>query len=317
MDVVSLGETMILFTPETQGLLRYAKSFSTKFAGAETNTLIGLSRLGHRTGWISRVGKDEFGSMLTSAICGEGIDISQVSIDPKAPTGIFFKEFFNQKSVRVYYYRKDSAASQLNVKNIKEEYIANAKYLYITGITPALSDSCCEAIFQAIIFAKKHSVQIVFDPNIRRKLWSDEKAKDTLLQIAKEADIILPGISEGEFLCGTDVKEEIAQQFLSLGASLVVVKLGAEGAYYQTNYESGTAPGLKVDRVIDPVGAGDGFAAGVLSGLLDGLSVHESVERGCAIGAMVVMVNGDIEGLPDRELLAEFIQSSNQDGVLR
>jgi 2-dehydro-3-deoxygluconokinase len=317
MDVVSLGETMILFTPETQGLLRYAKSFSTKFAGAETNTLIGLSRLGHRTGWISRVGKDEFGSLLTSAICGEGIDISQVCIDPKAPTGIFFKEFVNQKSVRVYYYRKDSAASRLNGEDIKEEYMAKAKYLYISGITPALSDSCCEAIFQAIIYAKKHDVKIVFDPNIRRKLWSDEKAKDTLLQIAKEADIILPGISEGDFLCGTDVKEDIAQQFLNLGASLVVVKLGGEGAYYQTNHEDGTVSGFKVDRVIDPVGAGDGFAAGLLSGLLEGLSIYESVKRGCAIGAMVVMVNGDIEGLPDRELLAEFIQTSNQDDVLR
>jgi 2-dehydro-3-deoxygluconokinase len=78
MDVVSLGETMVLFTPETNGLMRYSKSYSSKIAGAETNTLIGLSRLGHETAWISRVGRDEFGEMLLASVRGEGVGVQNV-----------------------------------------------------------------------------------------------------------------------------------------------------------------------------------------------------------------------------------------------
>lgn len=313
MDVIGLGETMILFTPETKGLMRYAKYFSMKIAGAETNTLIGLSRLGHQTGWISRVGKDEFGSSMLSSIRGESIDVSQVKMDSAASTGIFFKEIVNEKAVRVNYYRKNSAASRLNPLDIKEDYIASAKYLYITGITPALSDSCLEAIFQAITYAKKHHVQVVFDPNIRKKLWSEEQAREVIVKIAQQSDIIFPGVSEGRFLFQVEDYREIAQRFLELGARLVVVKLGAGGAFYSMSNESDTVPAFKIDRVVDPVGAGDGFAAGVLSGLLDGLSVKEAISRGCAVGAIVTTVDGDIEGLPDRGLLENFIHSNQED----
>jgi 2-dehydro-3-deoxygluconokinase len=195
-------------------------------------------------------------------------------------------------------------------EDISEECIAKAKFLYITGITPALSDTSCEAVFTAIDYAKKHGVQVVFDPNIRKKLWSEEKARSVLLKISKVADIVLPGISEGEFLFGATSPQKIARAFLDKGASLVIVKLGAEGASFFTENESGNVPGYKVSRVVDPVGAGDGFAAGVLSGLLEGLSIKGAIQRGCAVGAMVTTVNGDIEGLPDRKLLEQFIHST-------
>jgi 2-dehydro-3-deoxygluconokinase len=308
MDVVSIGESMILFTPGTKGLMRYATNYSSKIAGAETNTLIGLSRLGHSTGWISAVGNDEFGASLLAAVRGEGVDTDLVKVNSEAPTGIFFKELVNEAVTRIYYYRKNSAASTLCPDDLQERYIANANYLYITGITPALSDSCEQAIFRSIDLAKKNNLKIVFDPNIRRKLWKEEKARKTLLAIARQADIVLPGISEGQFLFDKVDYEEIAAEFRNLGASIVVVKLGEKGAYFSTHHEVGLVPGYKVGRVIDPVGAGDGFAAGFLSGLLDGTTIEDAVKRGNAVGAMVTSVNGDIEGLPDRELLASFIQ---------
>jgi 2-dehydro-3-deoxygluconokinase len=309
MDVVSIGETMILFTPDSKGLMRYSRNFSSKIAGAETNTLIGLTRLGHRTGWVSRIGKDEFGASLLAAVRGEGVNVDLIIEDSEAPTGIYFKELTNEKTARIYYYRKNSAASRICPDDLREEYIAKAKYLYITGITPALSDSCEKTIFHSIELAKKNNVKIVFDPNLRRKLWDEDKARQTLLDIASQADIVLPGISEGEFLFHSQDHEEIAEEFLRLGASVVVVKLGAEGAYFLSENELGLVPGFKIDRVVDPVGAGDGFAAGFLSGLLDGVSTEEAVERGNAVGALVTTVNGDIEGLPDRALLKSFIHS--------
>ncbi|ALC89428.1 2-dehydro-3-deoxygluconokinase [Bacillus sp. FJAT-18017] len=310
MDVISLGESMVLFTPDTNGLMRYAHSFSSKIAGAETNTLIGLSRLGHQTGWISRVGNDEFGEKVLSAVRGEGVHTGEVRKDSEAPTGIYFKELVNETATRIHYYRKGSAASRLTPADISEDYIMSARYLYITGITPALSESCEVAIFHSIEVAKKHGVKVVFDPNIRRKLWGEEKARRTLLAIAEEADIVLPGIGEGEFLFGSTDYSEIASHFHQLGASIVVVKLGADGAYYSTDSDCGVVEGFKVKQVIDPVGAGDGFAAGFLSGLLDDIGLADAVKRGNAIGAIVTTVNGDIEGLPNRELLAGFLASS-------
>ncbi len=319
MDVISIGETMVLFTPITMGKMRYANQFTSRIAGAETNTLIGLSRLGHRTGWISQLGKDEFGTQILTTTKGEGIDVSQVTIDEKAPTGVFFKEIINQDNVNIYYYRKHSAASQLTPKQVNKDYIAKAKYLYISGITPALSPSCKETIYHAINIAKENEVKVVFDPNLRRKLWSESEARETLLSISGKSDIVLPGIGECEFLFGTQDYKQASDSFHALGTETVVIKLGDKGAYYSSNAgkEKGYVEGFSVKMVVDPVGAGDGFAAGVLSGLLDHLTIGEAVKRGCAIGAMVCSVNGDIEGLPDREELNQFMNSSAGDEVKR
>jgi 2-dehydro-3-deoxygluconokinase len=317
MDVIGIGETMIVFTPDTNGPMRYARNFSSRIAGAETNTLIGLSKLGYQTGWISKVGNDEFGASILSFVRGEGVDVSRVKIEKQAPTGILFKEMANQQSVNVYYYRKNSAASLLAPDDIDPDYIRQAKYLFITGITPALSDSCKETIFSVIEIAKYHSVPVVFDPNLRRKLWTDDEAKRVLIEIAKKADIILPGVSEGEFLFATKNSEEIAASFHQLGAKMVIVKLGEKGAYYSTDKEKAFVPALHVEHVVDPVGAGDGFAAGFLSGLLDHLSINEAVKRGCTIGALVTTVFGDVEGQPNRETLQTFMSSARLEDVHR
>ncbi|MDZ5711334.1 sugar kinase [Jeotgalibacillus haloalkalitolerans] len=312
MDVVTLGETMVSFTPQTTGLMRYARHYQSAFAGAETNTMTGLSRLGHQTGWISRVGDDELGASVLSFVRGEGIDVSHVLKDSTAPTALMLKEMLNEEHVRVYYYRQRSAASNLQPEDIDESYIARAKYLYITGITPALSSSCLEAVQQAITYAKKHSVKVIFDPNLRKKLWEEEHARKILLELAAQSDIVLPGIAEGEFLFGIQDEKEIARRFIENGAGTVITKLGEHGAYYVSGGEETYVPGFKV-KAIDPVGAGDGFAAGVISGLLDGLSGEEAVRRGCAIGAMVTTTSGDIEGLPDRRLLENFMADSKED----
>ncbi len=113
MDVISIGETMALFTPNEDGPLRYARNYQVRIAGAETNTLIGLSKLGKKAGWITRLGKDEFGAMILSSVRGEGVDVSQVKLDDAAPTGLFFKERKSAAKVNVFYYRKLSAASFL------------------------------------------------------------------------------------------------------------------------------------------------------------------------------------------------------------
>ncbi|MCT8137116.1 sugar kinase [Anaerobacillus sp. CMMVII] len=317
MDVVTIGETMVCFTPDSSPLMRYAHTYSQRFGGAETNVAIGLSRLGHQVGWISKAGNDEFGKALLSFVRGEGIDVSQVKIDPHAPTGLYFKEVRSGDNVRVQYYRKGSAASTLTPNDLEEAYIAKAKYLHITGITPALSDSCYQTVLHAIAIAKANRLKVVFDPNLRKKLWSEEKARSVLLEIAALADIILPGIDEGSFMFGETDPEKLGELFLQHGASVVILKAGAKGAYYFTESEKQFVPGFSVKTVVDPVGAGDGFAAGIISGLLDNLPLEKIVERGNAIGALATQVMGDFEGLPDRFELNQFMYSSSDEDVSR
>lgn len=317
MDVVTIGESMAVFSPESSTLMRYAVTYSRKFGGAESNVAIGLTRLGHNAGWISKVGNDELGKSLLSFIRGEGIDVSQVKVDGTAPTGLYFKEIRSGNNVQVQYYRAGSAASKMKATDLDEEYIKKAKYLHITGITPALSESCYETVLRAISIAKENGVKVIFDPNLRKKLWSEERARAVLLEIASMCDIILPGIAEGEFMFGETDPAKLGKLFLGQGSTLVIMKVGAKGAYYFTKEESELIPGYQVDQVIDPVGAGDGFAAGIISGLLDGLPIPKVVERGNGVGAMATMIKGDFEGLPDRVELENFMFSTDYDDISR
>ncbi|PTK14159.1 sugar kinase [Mammaliicoccus sciuri] len=317
MDVLSIGETMVVFAPKEVGPMRYAQDFSTHIAGAETNTLIGLEKLGVKTGWISQLGNDELGQKILNFVRGEGINVDSVKLISEAPTGIFLKEKFRQDQTRVHYYRKGSAASLMSEVNIDESYVAQFKYLYVTGITPALSASCKQTIFKLISTAKSLGLQIVFDPNLRLKLWSEDEAKETLKQLIALSDIVLPGTSEGAFLFNTQSEEEIAQEIINLGASTVVVKLGSKGAYYVHNDISGYAKASKEIEVVDPVGAGDGFAAGLIAGIIEGLSIHEATEQACNAGALVTTVKGDVEGLPTKEEIEQMKYTGHVDDVIR
>ncbi|MBU9721005.1 MULTISPECIES: sugar kinase [Bacillaceae] len=317
MDVVTLGETMVLFTPESSSLIKYSHTFSRKFGGAETNVAIGLTRLGHQAGWISRVGKDEFGKAMLAFVRGEGVDVSQVKTDETAPTGLYFKEVRSGDNVKVQYYRKGSAASQMTPDDIDESYIKKAKYLHITGITPALSDSCYETVLRAVNIAKENNIKVIFDPNLRKKLWSEEKARRVLLELAGLSDIILPGFEEGKFMFDEKDPEKLGELFLKEGASVVILKDGPRGAYYFTKDAHALVPGFPMKTVVDPVGAGDGFAAGFISGLLDELPLNEAVRRANAVGALATQVEGDFEGLADREELERLMAGTDGDDVDR
>jgi sugar/nucleoside kinase (ribokinase family) len=122
-------------------------------------------------------------------------------------------------------------------------------------------------------------------------------------RLASLADWVLPGLAEGRLLTGQDTPQDIADFYLERGTRVVVIKLGPDGAYYASAAERGTAPGVPVERVVDTVGAGDGFAVGVVSALLEGLPLADAAARGNAIGARVVQFPGDCDGLPTRQQL--------------
>ena len=298
LDVVTLGETMVLFVPTRTGLLRYAQQFDRYVAGAESNTAIGLARIGHQVGWISKVGQDEFGEYILAFLRGEQVDVSQAKRSDTMPTGVFFKERRRMDSTRVFYYRTGSAASHLSPNDLNQAYISQSKFLHLTGITPALSSDCREATHEAIKIAHKADIQISFDPNIRFKLWPAQVAKEALLHIIPKINILLTSMEEAFFLTGESNKELAARSLLSLGPKQVIIKLGERGAYALTDSEEILEPGIKV-QVVETVGAGDAFNAGFLSGQLRGWSLQKSLHLGNIMGALATTAPGDVEGLPD------------------
>jgi 2-dehydro-3-deoxygluconokinase len=306
-EIITFGETMALMMPNGVKGIEYATGFQGLFGGAESNVAIGVSRLGHRVGWFSRLGKDPFGRMILKKIRGEGVDVSRVELTTEAPTGLMLREVVSGKT-SVYYYRKGSAASTLRPEHLDEEYIKQAQYLHVTGITPALSESCRETAKEAIRLAKKHGVKVCFDPNLRLKLWSIDEARDVLLDLAKEADYFLPGLDELKLLYQTENFDEIVGHLNQLNA-VSIVKGGDDVTLIVEKGEVRSVPYFKAEQVVDTVGAGDGFCAGFFVGLLKNYSLDEAVKLGNLIGCMVVQMEGDWEGIPTWEQVEAFLNN--------
>lgn len=311
-EVVTIGESMIVFSPRQNGPLRYVSNFQKRVAGSESNVAVGLVRLGHSCGWISKLGRDEFGACVKREILAEGVDVSRVGFHETAPTGIFFKEIWTGMDTRVYYYRAGSAASFMSPDDLESEYIAAARILHITGITPALSETCLKTLYSALEIARKNDVIVSFDPNIRLKLWSRERAGDIIRSILPYTDIVLSGVDEGEIIFGTASCDEIIDLFLKAGIKTVALKMGAKGCIAATRSERHVVDPFKVESVVDTVGAGDAFDAGFLAGVLEGRPLVECAKLANAMGAFAVTTAGDIDGLPQRDELEAFINGSGR-----
>jgi len=307
LDALTVGEPMALFMATQPGELHAVADFRRVAAGAELNVATGLARLGLRTGYITRLGCDSFGRFLQGELAREDIDARYVTEDAAHATGFMLKTRADDGSdPQIEYFRKGSAASHLSVADAPSGTFP-ARHLHLTGITPALSPSTRELAFHLARRARVAGASISFDPNLRPRLWPSPPAMaECVNALASLSDLVLPGLAEGRLLTGQDTAEDIAAFYLERGARQVVVKLGPEGAYFaERGGPCGIAPGLPVARVVDTVGAGDGFAVGVVSGLLEGLSLAQAAARGNAIGARVVQFPGDSDGLPTRQELAE------------
>jgi len=306
-DVVTLGEMMALLVADSGGPLESVAAFHKRTAGAETNVAIGLARLGLRVAWVSRLGADSWGRYLLAEMKREGIDCSHVAIDADARTGIMLKaRSVDGADPAIEYHRKGSAASRLSGSDLDRRFLLSARHLHATGVFPGVSTPCLGATRRAVDLMKQAGRTISFDPNLRPALWpSHEAMVHTLNSLALHCDWVLPGLEEGRILTGSAEPKQIAAFYLEQGVKLVAVKLGADGAYYDDGRESGTVPSFPVEHVVDPVGAGDGFAVGLVSALLEGKTIDAAVRRGAWIGARAVQVRGDTEGLPTRAQLDE------------
>lgn len=308
--VILVGEPMALFIAEEQGTLDKVTKFTRSAAGAEMNVAIGLKRLEHEVCYITKLGKDPFGKYLIDFLDGEGIDTSKICFDDHYPTAFQLKAKTDEGDPDVAYYRNGSAASNITVDDVSDIDMKGFDHFHLTGIFPAISSSSRATLMYLIEKAQNNGLTTSFDPNLRPSLWKNkEQMIEVINKIAFKCDTVLPGISEGKILTGFDHESDIADFYLNQGVKTVVIKMGPQGSYVKTKTEEKYVNGYKVEKVIDTVGAGDGFAVGFLSGLLEKESVGDCADRANAIGAIQVMHQSDNEGLPTREELFNFMKN--------
>lgn len=310
---ITMGEPLAVFIAQEEGLLKDVSRFKKGLAGAELNVAIGLTRLGHQVDYITKVGKDPLGEYITECMETYRISTERIKHLASHQTGFYMKSKVSEGDPDIAYYRKGSAASTLCVEDILHLSYRGVDALHVTGISLALSASILEAERYLIKEAAINGIPIFFDPNLRPKLWeSVDFMKSTINEIAYASDYFLPGITEARMLTGLETIEEIAQHYLVHGTGTIVIKLGPGGAYYASKDEAGIVKGFHVSEVVDTVGAGDGFAVGVMSSLLEGHTLEEAVCRGNAIGALAVLSEGDNSGLPTCEELNRFIKRDQE-----
>ncbi|KAA9149123.1 sugar kinase [Amycolatopsis acidicola] len=304
--VVTLGETMALLSTPPWGRVTAGAALPAGIGGAESNVAIGLARLGVESCWLSRVGDDALGDFVTREIRAEGVRVL-AERDPDAPTGLMLKEMRAGKPRRVRYYRRGSAFSKMST--VDESVITSAGLVHLTGITPALGRGPAKLVEHVMELAHGASVPVSFDVNHRATLWDAEEAAPVLARLVAAADIVFAGPEEAALVLSREpggddfaAGEELARALAATGPRTVVVKLGALGALSLCNGEIHRGRASAVD-VVDPVGAGDAFVAGYLSGVVAGASVPESVRLGNAAGAAVCAMPGDWEGFPVKEEL--------------
>jgi 2-dehydro-3-deoxygluconokinase len=301
LDVLTLGEAMVAFHGD--GAWSEGGRATTRLAGAESNVAIGLARLGHRVSWAGRVGADPFGELVLRQLRAEGVQVDHARRDATRPTGLMFTERRTADLLRVEYRRDHSAAAAMAPADVDAALAGGARILHLTGITAALSPTARETALHAARVARAAGAVVSLDVNYRSRLWSRETAREALVPLAEIVDVVVASDDELDLVADADADEaEAVALLLNHGASHVAVKRGALGASLWTGGHRYDVPAVPVTAV-DPLGAGDAFSAGLLSGMLDGLPAQQCLERGALLGAFAVSSHGDWQGLPRREEL--------------
>jgi 2-dehydro-3-deoxygluconokinase len=314
--LVTLGELLGQVATGSEGVPRPGAPAALSVCGAEATVAVGVRRLGVPAAYVGRSGEDTFGRMGRDALRGEGVDVSRLTLDPAAPTGLLLRTRRTADRDLVEYLRAGSAGSRLSPDDVDPQLVAGAGLLHVTGITPALSDSAAAAVRFACDVARGSGVPVSFDVNHRERLWTGRSAREALLPLAAGADVVVGGRAELGLLLDAapdTPPERLLTEVAALGPREVVVTMGAEGAAGLVDGEVVRVPARRVTPV-DVLGAGDAFVAGYLAARLDGRDQRGRLDLATTLGAFAVSTRGDWEGLPRR---AELGLLQHTDRVVR
>ena len=312
-DVVGIGEVLIDFVATEPVSYLEAATFLKCFGGAPMNTLVGVARLGSSSGAIAAVGDDPFGQFLVKELTKNGVDTSRVKVKRGMLTTLAFVANEPETGERSFiFYRKPlvsgTSDNALQIEDVDLEYISNARILHVSGFSLSQNPSR-KAVLTAIRHARKAGVKVSFDPTLRIDVWNSERSIRRLYgQVLRLSDIATFSREEAAFIFGTDNPEKAARTALRSGTGIIGIKLGADGALLETKEgQKISVPAFPV-KVVDTTGAGDGWNAGLLVGLLKGWDLETSVLVANAVGALVVTKRGAITALPYKSELDQFLK---------
>ena len=330
-EAVCVGETMAVLVAGRPGPLEESDLFHRGVGGAESNVACGLAALGVSSAWISRVGADGFGRLVLGQLTEHGVDTSAVAVDPHRPTGLYVKEIggvsgspydLGPESSRLHYYRSDSAASALDPESLETPeataLLAGARLVHLSGITAALGYRSGrdggKRLVEAVLRRRRPGQSVSFDLNWRPGLWhryespgADPQPTEILAGLADQADIVLLGADEAEQVFGTADPQRL-RALLPNPRVLVVKDSGHRvTAFDGESGEEVVEPALNVE-VVEPIGAGDAFAAGYLAGLLRGYDQRRRLRLGHVCAASALMVHAD-HGTPPSPALLDVLLS--------
>jgi sugar/nucleoside kinase (ribokinase family) len=311
-DIVGLGEILIDFVATEPVSYLQTTAFQKCFGGAPMNTIVGVSRLGVSSGAITAVGDDPLGHFLIEELKRNKVDVSQVKIKIGKKTSLAFVANEPGTGERSFiFYRQPwiqgAADSELTPEDIDFNYISSAKILHISGFALSHNPSR-QAVLHAIRIARESGVDISFDPTLRQDIWQSEQILKNLYDhVLQKSDIATFSREEAQFVFKTNDMNEAAELALSYGVRVVGLKLGSKGALLVTNDgEKVYLPAFKVNA-IDTTGAGDGWNAGLLVGLLNKWDLTTCGKIANAVGALVVTKRGAITALPYKHELTTFM----------
>lgn len=295
-DLIALGEPMIEFNQTSPGRPEYHQGFG----GDTSNAAIAAARQGARVAYLTRIGDDDFGRLLLDLWEREGVATEHIARDQAAHTGIYFVTH-GPDGHRFSYMRAGSAASRMTPDNLPLDPITKARWLHVSAISQAISTNACDTVAAAIELARSNGVRVSYDANLRLRLWPLERAKAVIEQTIGQTDLFLPSLEEAQTLSGALGIGRIFEWCFSHGARIVVLKCGADGAWFS---EQGGAPQHVPAMLVSPVdatGAGDCFDGSLVARLAAGDSLLQAVKYANVAAALSTQGWGAIEPIPRSE----------------
>jgi len=307
-DVVTMGETMIRFTPPHLQRIEQAQNFDLYCGGSESNVSVGLARLGLNVAWLSRLTDNPMGHAITNVIRQFGVDTSHVIWTPNDRVGLYFvEEGTPPRGISVYYDRANSAMSRIQPDDIDDNYFINnpARLFHSSGITLAIGEPARETTYKMFKLAKEANCIISFDFNYRHKLWSVEDAVKYCDPCAELADIIFIPVRDAIHLYGlsSDSQPHNIMKYLQskFPETIIVMTLGADGAM-GCNKQGDIQQEMALPITpLSRVGAGDAFVAGFLYAYLTN-GFDNALRWGVCASALKFSIQGDMPLFTHAEL---------------
>lgn len=296
-EAVTCGEAMLLMLAEQGVPLDRAVHFRRSVTGAESTVAAGLARLGHRARWLGRVGADTAGEAVLRELRADGVDVSWVTTDPDAATGLVLRDSHPQRVTEAQYYRAGSAGPRLTAQDLPPEAVADARLVHISGVTPMLSPTAAQAVHRLVELARQSGAAVSLDPSVQPQLGTDHDWMRIVGPLLREADLVVAGEDELELLLGGGA-EQAAKALLELGRARTVVVKRHDHSTIAVSREGQWAHQPFGVQVTDPGGASEAFTAGWLSAWLRELDPERALAEAACVAALAVQAPGDMDGLP-------------------